>query len=389
MPLTAHPGPSPTQPAGWVPPLPHCRRGAGRKRSRLTPQKPLSRTAGEGGARRVSDGRVGGAAAAPEHDVTAQLLLPILGAVLLLGLALFAALRAERRRESRQQRLRAVVGVGPSEGEPTLSLRLPVSRAGLRDLFLLSALWARLEAAFAATGDRIGLPHLVVVGLIAAGATIGFAEGVMGYGAALAMPLCLAAGLAASALLLRFAQSRYQNQFLDAFPDALDLIGRAVKAGLPVFDAMEVAGREVRAPVGIEFQRTLEEMRIGVDIDEAMQHTADRIRVPDFRFFVVALKLQRRTGGSLAETLGNLSGIIRRRKEIRLKARALTSEAKASAAVLSLLPFFVGAAMFFLNRELMSTLFVDPRGRFVLGLAFLSLVTGVAVMATMIKKSLR
>jgi tight adherence protein B len=317
-----------------------------------------------------------------------QLVFAVLGGVVLLGAALFAALRADRRRESRQQHLRAVVAVGPRE-EPQPSLRRPLSRAGVRDFFLLSALWARLEAAFAATGDRIGLPHLTVAGLIAAGAAIGLAAGIMGYGPGIAMPIGIAAGVAAAALLLRFAQSRYQNQFLDTFPDALDLIARAVRAGLPVNDAMQVAGREVRPPVGVEFQRTLEEMRIGMDIDEAMQHTADRIRVPDFRFFVVALKLQRRTGGSLAETLANLSSIIRRRKELRLKARALTSEAKASATVLGLLPVFLAALLFFLNGELMAPLLSDPRGRFMLGVAFLSLMAGITVMAVMIRRSVR
>jgi Flp pilus assembly protein TadB len=156
-----------------------------------------------------------------------------------------------------------------------------------------------------------------------------------------------------------------------------------------VLDAIEVAAREVRDPVGAELHRTIEEMRIGVDIDEAMQHTADRIRVPDFRFFAVALRLQRRTGGGLAETLSNLSNIIRRRKEIRQKARSLTAESKASAAVLALLPFAVGGLLFLLNPQLMSVLFDDPRGRFMLGIAFLSLVTGVSVMAVIIRKSLR
>jgi tight adherence protein B len=111
--------------------------------------------------------------------------------------------------------------------------------------------------------------------------------------------------------------------------------------------------------------------------------------VADFRFFVVALKLQRRTGGSLAETLSNLSSIIRRRKEIRLKARALTSEAKASATVLGLLPVFLGALLFFLNRELMAPLLTDPRGRYILGLAILSLMTGITVMAVMIRRAVR
>jgi tight adherence protein B len=145
----------------------------------------------------------------------------------------------------------------------------------------------------------------------------------------------------------------------------------------------------VRAPVGNEFRRTLDEVHIGVEIDEALQHTADRIRVPDFRFYVVALALQRRTGGSIAETLANLSNVIRRRKELRQRARALTAEAKASAAVLGLLPFVVGGLLCLLNGQLMSILFVDSRGRFVLGLAILSVLTGVVVMIAIIKRSLR
>jgi tight adherence protein B len=317
-----------------------------------------------------------------------QIVLSVLGAVFVLGVGLVAAMRAYRRRETRQNRLRAVVTTGPVE-EPTLSLRRPLSRAGIRDFFLLSALWARLDAEFAAAGNRIGLPHLVIIGLAAAGATGLFAEKVMGFKPALVVLLVSAAAVAAPTVLLRFFQSRYQNKFLDHLPDALDLMCRAVRAGLPVIDAIEVAAREVPTPVGIELHRTIEEMRIGVDVDEALQNTADRIRVPDFRFFAVALKLQRRTGGGIAETLTNLSSIIRRRKEIRLKARALGAESNASAAVLAVLPFAVGGLLLFLNPGLMSVLFSDPRGRFMLGMAVLSLAIGVAVMAVIIRKSLR
>jgi tight adherence protein B len=318
-----------------------------------------------------------------------QLLFYVVGAVLVLGAALFAVARADHRRENRQQRLRALVAMGPSEGEPIPSLRRPLSRGGVTNLFLLSVLRGRLEAAFAATGDRIGIPHLAAAGLVTVAAALGLAQGVMGFRPAFAAPLAVGVALGVCTVLLRLAQSRYQNQFLDVFPDALDLIARAIKAGLPVFDAMELVGRDVRAPVGSEFRRTLDEMLVGVDIDEAMQQTADRIRVPDFRFFVVALRLQRRTGGSLAETLGNLSGIIRRRREIRLKARALTSEAKASAAVLGLLPPVVGGLMFFINRDMMLPLFSDPRGRFMLGISFLSLLMGIGMMAVMIKRAVR
>src|SRR5205085_6744386 len=137
-----------------------------------------------------------------------QLLLSVLGAVILLGAALFAAQRADRHRESRQQRLRALVAVGPSEDEPVLSLRRQLSRGTVRDFFLLSALWARLEAALAATGDRIGLPHLAVTGLIAAGLAGGCAAAVMGVGAALVPFVGAAGGRGAAALLLWRARNR-------------------------------------------------------------------------------------------------------------------------------------------------------------------------------------
>src|SRR5262249_28869054 len=144
----------------------------------------------------------------------------------------------------------------------------------------------------------------------------------------LAIALCCATAVGAPALLLQIAQTRYQRQFLDAFPDALDLIIRAVRAGLPAPEAIEVVTREIRPPVGSEFQRMLDEMRIGTEMEEALQHAADRIRVPDFRFFVVSLLLQRQTGGGIAETLSNLSTIIRQRKALRQKARALSAEAQ-------------------------------------------------------------
>ncbi len=316
--------------------------------------------------------------------------LAVLAAVVLIGAALVAVLRTDRVRETRQQRLKAVTAMAPIGEQPTVSLRRPLRQRGVGGLFSpLAGLWVRLDAALAATGNWIAVPHLAVTGVVAAAAAVLLAERVMRLNPVLVIVLVIAAAAAGPALLLRFAQSRYQRRFLDAFPDALDLIGRAVRAGLPAVEAMEVAGREIRPPVGIEFQRTLEEVRLGIDINEALQHTAERIRVPDFRFYVVALVLQRRTGGALAETLRNLSSIIRRRKEMRLKARALSAEAKASAMVLAILPFVVGAILFALNPALMSILFQDPRGRYMLGLAFLSLLTGIAVMALIIKRALR
>jgi tight adherence protein B len=321
--------------------------------------------------------------------MTSQIFVAVLCALVFLGAAAVLTSRADRRRESRQQRLRTLLAVGPSEDEPGLPLRRPILRRTAREFFLVTTARSWLEAAFAQTGNRIRMPHLIVAMLIALTAVGLFAGKVMRFNPVFDVLLGVVGGLGAPALLLRLAQGRYRNQFLDRFPDALDLIGRAVKAGLPVLEATEVAAREIPAPVGSELQRTIEEMRIGVDIDQALHRAADRIRVPDFRFFVVALKLQRRTGGGLAETLANLSHIIRRRKEIRLKARALSSESKSSAVVLALLPLVVGGVIFLINPDLVSILFVDPRGRFMMGVAFLSLVAGVMTMAVIISRSLR
>jgi Flp pilus assembly protein TadB len=313
-----------------------------------------------------------------------QILLAALGSTFLFGVALVRTLRAERRRAAIEPRLKAISMASSNAESVVVSLRrsLPQRRA------LPAALLARLDSALAATGGRIGIPHLAVTAILA-DAMIGFAATVTQTPPALTIALIGAALVGAPALLLRIAQSRNQRRFLDIFPDALDLIVRAVRGGLPVLEAIELAAREIRTPVAVEFERMLGEIRIGVEMEDAFQHAADRIRVPDFRFFVVSLLLQRRTGGSIAETLSNLSAIIRQRKALRMKARALTAESMASTVVIAIMPFVAGVGLFLINREMISILFVDPRGRFMLGVAVVSLLFGIVVMKAMIRKSLR
>jgi tight adherence protein B len=218
---------------------------------------------------------------------------------------------------------------------------------------------------------------------------VGFANEIMDFNPAIVTLSGLAAMGVAPIVYLRVAQSRYRNRFLHVFPDALDLVRRGIRAGLPVNEALVVAAREISDPVGGELRRALDQVQVGVQMMDALHATADRIRVPDFRFMVVALALQQKTGGSLAETLANLSAVIRARKALRLKARSLSAEAKMSAAVLAALPFIVGGAMYVLNRSLLLPLFVDPRGRFMVGLAFLSLLTGLAVMYVLVRRAVR
>ena len=312
------------------------------------------------------------------------ILLAALGSTVLLGGLLLRTLLAERRRTSIEPRLRAIAMVAAGVDEPAISLRKarPSGRA------LPSVLSTRLDSALSATGQRIGLVHLIVTG-IGSAAAICLLAAAAELRATLAAALCGAAMAVAPALLVRFLQNRYQRQFLEAFPDALDLIVRAVRGGLPVPEAMEVVTKEVRPPVDAEFRRLLDELRIGTTMDEALQRAADRVRVPDFRFFVVSLLLQSQTGGAIAETLSNLSTIIRQRKALRLKARALTAEAQTSAMIVAVMPLVAGVGLFLINREMMLSLLIDPRGRFLLGLAGMSLVAGIAAMKLLIMKTLR
>ena len=319
-----------------------------------------------------------------------QFLLMVLAASALLGAGLWAALRIERHRQRREQRLKTITMAAPVDELLGVSLRRPLPGGGrLRAFFSVPAgLRAHLEAAFSSAGNRIGLPQLVLTGIAAAALTASAAR-FMGFNSVLVIGLSAAAAAAAARYLLRFAQLRYQRRFLDAFPDAIDLIVRAVKAGLPALDAIDLAAREVAAPVGTEFQKVLDDTRIGVAMADALNHAADRIRVPDFRFFVASIVLQRRTGGGLAETLVNLSTLIRQRRTLRLKARALTAESKASATLISIMPFVAGAGLYLVKPDMISLLFVDHRGRLMLGIAILSLLLGIATMSAIIRRTLR
>jgi tight adherence protein B len=321
--------------------------------------------------------------------MTNHVVLLLFSLPVITGLTLLLVMRADRRRQFVQQRLHAItVGRDDSKSAPPLSLlRRAASPTAVFQLPRKFNVW--LDAALDSTGNRIRLLHLIAVGLIAAIIVILFVSRLLVLNSALVMLLGGVAAMAAPVGFFRLAQSRYRSRFLDVFPDALDLIRRAVKAGLPVNEALGVAGREVADPVGSELRRALDQMQIGVQMVDAMQQVSNRVRVADFRFLLVALSLQGKTGGSLAETLANLSAVIRARKALRLKAHALSAEAKASAAVLAALPFVVGGAMYVMDRDLVQTLFVDPRGRFMLGVMFASLVTGLMVMASMVKRAVR
>jgi tight adherence protein B len=175
------------------------------------------------------------------------------------------------------------------------------------------------------------------------------------------------------------------KKFIALLPEALDLIVRGIRSGLPASEALRTIGDEIQDPVGREFREVTDQMRIGVAMDEALWATAKRLAIPEFNFLVISLSIQQETGGNLAEILEKLSDMVRRREQMRLKVKAMSSEARASAMIIGSLPFIMAGVISFVNPEYMSTLWNDPRGWVMIGVGLTSLLIGLGIMAKMIK----
>jgi tight adherence protein B len=175
------------------------------------------------------------------------------------------------------------------------------------------------------------------------------------------------------------------KKFVALLPEALDLIVRGIRSGLPASEALRTIADEIQDPVGKEFRDVTDQMRIGVAMDEALWTTAKRLAIPEFNFLVISLSIQQETGGNLAEILEKLSDMVRRREQMRLKVKAMSSEARASAMIIGSLPFVMAGVISFVNPEYMSTLFTDPRGWVMIGIGLTSLLIGLGIMAKMIR----
>jgi tight adherence protein B len=158
----------------------------------------------------------------------------------------------------------------------------------------------------------------------------------------------------------RFIKKRI-NGFTVKFPDAIELLVRGLRSGLPVSETLTVVAQEVAGPVGEEFKAVVERMKIGRTMEEALQVTADKLGTPEFQFFVITLAIQRETGGNLAETLSNLSDVLRKRAQMKLKIRAMSSESKASAYIVGSLPFIVFGLIWWINPSYIGKFFIDER----------------------------
>jgi tight adherence protein B len=200
----------------------------------------------------------------------------------------------------------------------------------------------------------------------------------------IALATGLTAGVGIPWLLVKRAASKRLASFTSQFPEAIDLIVRALRAGLPLGEALNTVGREFPEPAGGEFRRVSGSLSVGIKLDDALWAMARRIDSAELRFFIISVSTQQQTGGNLGETLANLADILRSRAQMRLKVKAMTGEARMSAMVLGCLPFAIGAIMALTNPDYIAPLVTDPRGWMMLGVGAVMLTVGVGIMAKLV-----
>jgi tight adherence protein B len=263
------------------------------------------------------------------------------------------------RREQVEGSLKEIEQRRSKAKSPPLSVR--ITQAGLtwskRRFFIVSALLG-IVAFIAALGLNAGL--LAAVGLAFAGAF----------------------GLPRWAL--KFLKKRRESRFLNAFPDAVDLIVRGIKSGLPLIDSIKVIAVDAPEPVRSEFRAIVETQSIGVPLGEACAKLYERIPMPEANFFGIVITIQQRAGGNLSEALGNLSRVLRDRKKMKAKIQAMSMEAKASAMIIGCLPPGVMFLVYITNPQYIELLWTQSLGRMMLAASVTWMFMGVMVMRKMI-----
>jgi tight adherence protein B len=190
----------------------------------------------------------------------------------------------------------------------------------------------------------------------------------------------LTMGIGLPNLVIGWKAKKRGRQFNLLFPEGVDLIVRALRAGLPIQEAIDNVAREIKDPVGGVFRRAQQELQLGAPIETALWRVSQTVRTDEFNFLIVAMSIQRDTGGNLAETLANLSALLRARHQLRLKIRAFTSEARTTMLIMTGLPFLVAGALFIITPGYITPLFTTSTGQAVAAAAGVSMGLGIFIM---------
>ncbi len=321
----------------------------------------------------------------------ALIVAALTGGLALLLMRSLADAGASRRMRKRVLRIQSRTSQGLAEGTvPGMpSLRLNSDKSSLASLDALvkrfvprpELLRQRLRRAGLATSLGGYALWCLGIGVVA---SVGRSV-VFDFPPLLALLFGIATGIGMPHVFVGFLIKRRIKKFIERFPEAIDMIVRGLKSGLPVTESIRSVGEEFDGAVGEEFRLVSDRIKLGQPIDDALKEASVRIDVKDFKFFVIALSVQRETGGNLSEALENLSDILRRRRQMQLKIKALSSEAKASAMIIGSLPFIMFLILRVVSGDYVQMLFSDPRGLMLVGVGLGFMAVGIAVMAKMVR----
>ncbi len=300
----------------------------------------------------------------------------------ILGIASLVGHRTLEHRIRRAQRKTA--SKTPIAASEQLRRAIPTSRAPsleslVRHLPNIAMLQTRLER----TGKSIGVGNYALVNLILFLAVAGPLIGLDHTSSAIAVLSGVTVGLGVPHGVVGFLIGKRMKKFLILFPDALELIVRGLRSGLPVSESIHVVGRELADPVGEIFRGIGNATALGIPLEKALADTASRLALTEFDFFVTSITLQRETGGNLAEILANLADTLRNRVMMRLKIKAYSSEAKASATIVGSLPVLIAVALHFLNPRYLDAFADTSSGNYAAMAGIASFATGIFVMFKM------
>lgn len=242
-----------------------------------------------------------------------------------------------------------------------LPLSVKLAQAGLD--------WSKRR--FMVTGAVLGFVAFLLAMLLGAGL---LAAAAFGFAAGCGVPLWL----------LKFLKKRRESKFLNNFPDAVDVIVRGIKAGLPLLDSLKLIAAESDEPIKSEIRGIIETQTVGIPLGEACLRLYERMPVAEANFFGIVVSIQQRAGGNLSETLGNLSRVLRDRKKMKAKIQAMSMEAKASAAIIGSLPIVVMGLVYLTSPAYIELLWIEPLGRIMLACCGVWMSIGIFVMRKMI-----
>ena len=319
-----------------------------------------------------------------DASLVKQMFIVIAGLLAAATMGSVYALRLQKQSQRLTNRVRLVTGAYARVAAPTearQSARITAEQQPfLHQVFRIIGYDARYASHYSMKWYVV-----LLISFLAARAFAQLLMGLLGWIALAAVPV-------ATVLIARYIHSwlikRRRTKLYVQFPDALAMIVRGVRVGIPVAESMRVISREAEQPTASEFKQVADRVSLGAPLDQALYDLAERNDMAEYRFFATSIGLQAQTGGALSETLDNLADVIRKRVALRARGVALASEARTSIVILCSLPVVTGTVIYFLNPVYMMFLFNTALGKQILGAAVIMFSAGLGVMQWIMKKSL-